>query len=221
MDRKADYMKTEGHHQFSHVFPAGLGKVNGGLIPIPWGVGPRSLGIIWGARTDPRAEVRGERVREKMKYRCWTPQLPFGSPSYNHWVSPRTHFLWFLPSSTVSLPVRKSWVKTESHQIKGPGKSGLFPEGQPRWRHTWKCLATSQSYKELWGAQTSVSCAPAKPHSDSESCLLWPSPLTFPWLLILIHIFMNFPSTHALFGWFIQGYVWKLRKWKIPPWFSS
>lgn len=46
MDRKADYMKTEGHHQFSHVFPAGLGKVNGGLIPIPWGVGPRSLGII-------------------------------------------------------------------------------------------------------------------------------------------------------------------------------
>lgn len=31
--KKADYMETEGHHQFSHVSPAELGEVNGALSP--------------------------------------------------------------------------------------------------------------------------------------------------------------------------------------------
>lgn len=35
VDRKADYMEAEGHHLFSHVFPAGLGDVNPSPVGIP------------------------------------------------------------------------------------------------------------------------------------------------------------------------------------------
>lgn len=64
MDKKADYMKAEGHHPFSHVSPAGLGDVKEALSPF---LGGRPQ-VSWdNLRAQDWPEGKGERQMGQRK----------------------------------------------------------------------------------------------------------------------------------------------------------
>lgn len=145
------------------------------------------------------------------------------NPSVTFWLT----FLWWLSQHQNPLPLVSPLKYRESAHEKVLGEDWVISNKRPRkvWSFPRRSAEMKTHVKVLgnltelqgvvwptWGLgghRPSLSSTPAEPHRASESCWLWPC---LDWLLILIHSFTNFPSTHASFSWFLQGRVWKIKK---------